>query len=101
MSVYLINYHLRKQRDETNLQERIRSLGTCHRVFESSWVIASDKSTTQIRDELARFIDRDGRLLVTRLQGEAAWRRLEVELSLWLKIQLNSRIGQRAPGEQG
>jgi hypothetical protein len=93
MSVYLINYDLRKQRDKNSLQEQIRRYGICHQVFDSSWVIASDKSITQIRDELAKYINRHDRLLVARLHGEAAWRRLEVELSLWLKIQLNSRIG--------
>jgi CRISPR/Cas system-associated endoribonuclease Cas2 len=92
MSVYLISYDIGKHRDRNKLLERLQSHGTCCPVFDSSWLIATDQSTTQIRNDLVKSIDRHDRLLVTRLQGEAAWRNLGYELSQWLKNQLTPRI---------
>src|SRR5690606_40841262 len=47
--------------------------------LESCWIIASDQSAQQIRDDLASVMDADDGLLVTRLQNEAAWRMLDYE----------------------
>ncbi len=92
MKVYQISYDLRKQRDHSALQSRIQSYKTLSHTLESSWIIASEQSAVQIRDYLAKAIHREDRLIVTRLQGEAAWKNLGDELSQWLKNQLTPRI---------
>jgi len=92
MNVYLVSYDIEKQSDRNKLLERIRSYGACCSVFDSSWLMTTDQNTAQIRNDLVKSINRHDRLLVTRLQGEAAWRNLENELSQWLKNQLTPRI---------
>jgi len=90
MKVYQISYDLRKQRDYDPLYERIKAYGNWCHPLESTWVITTTQSAAQIRDYLAGVMDQDDGLLVTRLQGEAAWRNLDDKVSSWLKDQLNS-----------
>jgi hypothetical protein len=90
MKVYQISYDLRKQRNYEALYELIRSYGGYCHALGSSWLITTQQSATQVRDYLSQALDQDDRLLVTRLQGEAAWIGLEDELSHWLKEQLNT-----------
>lgn len=88
MSVYQINYDLRKQRDYSSLIERIKSYGTWCHPLESVWIIVTDQTAVQVRDNLRAVMDADDGLLVTRLQGEAAWYGLSNEISQWLKDNL-------------
>lgn len=92
MKVYQICYDLRKQRDYISLKEAIKSYENWAHPLESCWVIATEQSAVQIRDHLATVMDRDDGLLITRLQGEAAWRMLNFdyanEVTNWLKEQL-------------
>lgn len=90
MKVYQICYDLRKQRNYDALYERIKKLGSWCHALESSWMVATALSSAQIRDDLKLALDRDDGLLVTRLQGEAAWYGLSDEISRWLKDQLNT-----------
>jgi len=90
MKVYQISYDLRKQRNYDALYERIRSYGAYCRPLESSWVIATQQSAAQIHDYLKQALDQDDGLLVTRLQGAAAWSGINSKVSDWLKQQLNS-----------
>ena len=88
MKVYQVSYDLRKQRNYDALYERIKSYGSWCHALESSWVIVTTQSASQIRDYLKGAMDQDDGLLVTRLQGEAAWYGLDGERSNWLKQQL-------------
>ncbi|ACZ75291.1 putative SinR-like protein [Dickeya parazeae Ech586] len=88
MSVYQINYDLRKQRDYSPLIERIKSYGYWCHPLESAWIIVTDQTAVQVRDNLKAVMDSDDGLLVTRLQGEAAWYGLSNEISQWLKDNL-------------
>lgn len=88
MGLYQITYDLRKQRDYQSLHARIKAYGTWCRALESTWVISASQSAAQVRDNLLAVMDRDDGLLVTRLQGEAAWYGVPTEVSNWLKNQL-------------
>lgn len=94
MKVYQINYDLRKQRNYDELYKKIKSYGNWCHPLESCWIVVSDKTAVEIRDDLATTMDGDDGLLVTRLQYEAAWRRVNAdhnsEMSNWLK----TNIGQ-------
>lgn len=85
MAVYQIGYDLRKQRNYDALYERIKRYGDWCHALESSWVIVTNQSASDIRDNLLQVLDRDDGLLVTRLQGEAAWYGLGDDVSAWLK----------------
>ncbi|MCS3608472.1 hypothetical protein [Erwinia rhapontici] len=88
MSVYQINYDLRKQKDYSSLIERIQSYGTWCHPLESVWIIVTNQTATQVRDYLATVMDNDDGILVTRLQGEAAWYGLSNEVSQWIQSNL-------------
>lgn len=92
MKVYQINYDLRNQRNYQDLITKIKSYGIWAKPLESCWLIATEQSASQIRDTLASVMDNDDGLLVTRLQGEAAWRSLDYDtdstMTNWLKEQL-------------
>lgn len=87
MRLYQISYDLRKQRDYPSLYERIKAYGTWCHAMESSWLIVTDQTAVQVRDNLLASIDDDDGLLVTRLQGEGAWSGLSIEITRWLKNQ--------------
>ncbi len=88
MKVNQINYDLRNQRNYQDLIAKIKSYGTWAKPLESCWLIVTEQSASQIRDSLSSVMDNDDGLLVTRLQGEAAWRNLSSDLSSWLKEKL-------------
>lgn len=90
MKVYQVNYDLRKQRNYEPLYERIQGYGTYCHALESTWVIASNQTAAQIRDYLSQVMDADDGLLVTRLQGDAAWKGLGQKITDWLKQQLGT-----------
>ncbi|MBH8612580.1 hypothetical protein I4N56_017895 [Pseudomonas mohnii] len=87
MKLYQISYDLRKQRDYPSLYERIKAYGTWCHALESSWIIVTDQTSVQVRDNLQTALDWDDGLLVTRLQGEGAWVGLSDEITQWLKNQ--------------
>lgn len=89
MKVYQVNYDLRKQRNYDALYERIKKYDNWCHPLESTWVIVTNQSAVQIRDNLIQAMDRDDGLLVTRLSGEAAWYGLSDQVSAWLRPQLD------------
>ena len=87
MKLYQITYDLRKQRDYQSLHQRIKAYGTWCRPLESTWIVPTNQSAVQVRDNLFAVMDADDGLLVTRLQGDAAWYGLAVEEAKWLQSQ--------------
>ena len=92
MSVYQINYDLRKQRDYQSLYERIKAYHSWCRPLESCWIISTTQSAQQVRDNLRAVMDEDDGLLVTRLSGEAAWYGLDDRVSRYLKNMLKRKV---------
>lgn len=88
MKVYQIDYDLRKHRNYNELYARIKSYGVWCHALESTWLIATNQSAVQVRDHLMRAMDSDDRLLVTQLQGEAAWKGLDPQIVGWLRLKL-------------
>ncbi|MGP9632081.1 hypothetical protein ACT3R7_03335 [Halomonas sp. AOP43-A1-21] len=71
MKVYQIDYDLRNERNYAALYDRIRTYQHC-RPLESTWIISTQQTAVQVRDNLKGAIDADDGLLVTSLTGEAA-----------------------------
>ena len=89
MKSYLIGYDLNKTgQDYETLIEQIKKLGTWWHCLDSTWIIKSDLTATQIRDNLQSYIDSNDELLVAKLSGEAAWIGFGDECSNWLKNNL-------------
>jgi len=89
--LYQIDYDLRKPgRNYDSLIPAIKEIGTswCH-PLKSTWVIDTDYlSASQIAEKLHQHIDANDGLLVTRLQGEAAWYSIDPTVSAWLQGRL-------------
>jgi len=85
MAVYQIDYDLRNKGSYQALYERLRSYQVWCRPLESTWVIATQESATQVRDYLLGVMDQDDGILVTRLRSEAAWHGIDAEVGSYLK----------------
>jgi hypothetical protein len=89
MNSYLITYDLLSPgQDYTDLFEAIKKLGSWSHCLESIWIVKSNISSSEIRDKLNNNIDSNDKLLVVKLNGEAAWINLGKQCNEWLKNNL-------------
>lgn len=89
MKSHLITYDLVKPgRDYEELFKAIKAFGAWCHPLESNWVIKSDLTTAQIRDRITPHMDKNDKLFVAQLSGEAAWIGLDTVVSDWLKANL-------------
>lgn len=90
MKAYLIGYDLNKSgQDYTSLIEEIKKYETWWHHLDSTWIVITESSATNIRDHLKSFIDQNDELLVVKLSGEAAWIGFNDKGSKWLKDNLS------------
>jgi len=89
MATYIIDYDLnRPGQNYTELFEAIKALGPWWHCLDSTWIVKSNLTAVQIRDAVSSRIDRNDRLLVAELSGQAAWVGFNDECSSWLKNNL-------------
>ncbi|WP_228449955.1 hypothetical protein [Streptomyces alkaliterrae] len=82
----MVGYDLnRPGQDYSRLIEAIEAYGTWWHSLDSTWIIKTPKSVTQVRDELRRHIDSSDELFVAELTGHAAWSGFDQTSSEWLK----------------
>lgn len=87
MKTYIVGYDLNKPRqndDYKKLFEAIKGYPNWWHYLDSTWIIKTDRTSAEIRDDLKRFIDNGDELLVARLAGEAAWQGFSNEAGQWL-----------------
>lgn len=79
MACYIIGCSLNAPgRDYADLVEAIERAGSAAwPCLESTWIINSAKTASQIRDELKAYLDPCDELIVAELAGTAAWRGLK------------------------
>jgi len=89
MPSYLINYDLRKPgQNYDGLYEAIKSYPSWAHPLESFWVVVSETASTQIRDNLAKHLDKNDGLIVVKSANSGAWQGLSKDLTDWLKKNL-------------
>jgi len=89
MKTYVVGYDLNKPgQNYTKLIERLQSYPNWWHYLDSTWVIKTDWTTMQLRDDLLPYIDKNDELLVVRLEGEGAWYGFEDKASVWLRDNL-------------
>ena len=78
MACYLIGCSLKAPgRDYIELIEAIEHVGTgAWPCLDAIWVVNSDKTPSQIRDELKLHLEPSDELIVVEITGNAAWRGL-------------------------
>ncbi|MGH3639639.1 MAG: hypothetical protein ACRDUX_11510 [Mycobacterium sp.] len=88
-NVYMITYDLRRpNQDYKGLYEALRNFaGWCHGV-DSTWFVSTQLNAEQIRSYLQPHLDRDDRLIVTRVGRDGAWQGLQADAGQWLQNNL-------------
>ncbi len=69
------------------LIDAIKTYNWC-KIAKSAWIITSTKSSVDIRDHLKAKIDKNDKLFVGQLTGNAAWYGESNDVSQWLKDNL-------------
>lgn len=93
MKVYLISYDLGIPETSADYQRviaYIKSYGTWAKPLYSVWFVVTDKTSTQVRDELTQLVDNNDKLLVievTNTGGWATWK-LSREVTDWMQGKL-------------
>lgn len=87
MPTKLIAYDLnRPGQDYGSLIDAIKALGAWWHHLDSTWLVKTTLSATQLRDHLAGYLDTDDELLVVDVTGDArAWRGFPTSGATWLK----------------
>lgn len=86
MNTYMIGYDLHKpSQDYPKLEKAIKKFGWWWHHLDSTWIIKSDMSASEVYDFLSHFMDGNDALLVAALTGEAAWFGFNKPGSDWLK----------------
>lgn len=87
MTIHLIGYALPRanERDDAGLVEAIKAVGTeWWHGFESTWLVSTTKTTTQIRDELAPHLRPNDSLIVVACAAAVAWSGFADTKAYWL-----------------
>jgi len=76
MAIYMIGYDLHPVKGENydRLFAALEAMGTGYwDCLDSTWLITTEKTPAQIRDEIKQYLKDDDRLLVMRYGDGAAW----------------------------
>jgi hypothetical protein len=86
MRTLLVGYDLNKPgKDYAPLIARLRELGTWWHHLDSTWLVRTNLSVVEIRDNLRKLMDSSDELLVIDVTGDAAaWAGIKKSGSDWL-----------------
>jgi hypothetical protein len=89
VATYMVGYDLNKPlQNYTELITAIKAYDTWWHHLDSTWIIKTDETAAQIRDNLTKHIDANDELLVAKIGAPAAWRGFNEKGSQWLKDNL-------------
>ena len=91
MAIYMIGYDLQssKEEDYENLFTALEGIGSGYwDCLDSTWLVITEKTATQIKDELKQHLKDGDRLLVMRYGEGAAWLGFKDECQTWLEDKL-------------
>lgn len=85
---YVVTYDLCEPgQNYEGLIEAIKTYNWC-KIAKSAWIITSIKSSVDIRDHLEAKIDKNDKLFVGQLSGNAAWYGESSDVSQWIQDNL-------------
>lgn len=89
MATYMIGYDLNKPlQNYEGLISAIKTYGTWWHHLDSTWLIVTDDTATQVRNKLKPYLDANDELLVATVSAPAAWTGFNDKGSEWLKNNL-------------
>ncbi|SEG42433.1 hypothetical protein SAMN05421819_2857 [Bryocella elongata] len=85
MAVYVIGYDLDKPgQDYSSLIAEIKGLGSWWHCLDSTWIINTQLTATEVRDALKAKMDANDKLLVAAVGAPGAWSGFDKNCSDWL-----------------
>ena len=91
MAIYMIGYDLHPS-EEANYDRLFAALETMGSGYwdclNSTWLVITEKTPTEIRDGLKQYLKDDDRLLVMRYGEGAVWFGFKDECQTWLEDKL-------------
>jgi hypothetical protein len=85
MAIYMVGYDLNKPaQNYADLIAAIKTYGTWWHHLDSTWIIETEQTAVQVRDNLAQHIDSNDELLVATIGAPAAWTGFNEKGSSWL-----------------
>lgn len=87
MTTYIISYDMAQDGDYNNLITAIKAYKIWAHITESTWAVTSDKSATEIRDDLGKYLPKGSKIFVIKSGAVAAWRNV-ICSNEWLKKNL-------------
>ena len=94
MATFIISYDINKEGTgyaaaNKRLTDRIKeAFPTYWHHLDSTWIVVTDLTAAQIRDDLMRYIDPNDEVLVVKSGGVGAWVGIKQSGSDWLKRHL-------------
>ena len=89
MTAYLISFDLNNPgQNYDDIDNAIKAYGTWCKIVTTTYVIVSEKSAKEIRDDLQKHIDSNDKLFVLKSGVEAAWTGFKQSTTDWLKKHL-------------
>lgn len=84
-NLYLVCYDLNSPgQDYSELHDEIKSYGTWWHHLDSTWIIKTTKSASEIRNHLGNYIDSNDELLIVKFGNSWAGRGLSKKAYDWL-----------------
>jgi hypothetical protein len=91
MAIYIIGYdlHPSEGEDYDKLFAALETVGSGYwDCLDSTWLVTTEKTPIQIRDELKPYLKDDDRLLIMRYGEDATWLGFKDECLTWLEDNL-------------
>ena len=89
MSTMLVGYDLKEGEDYSDLIKKLKDFGGWWHHLDSTWLITTDLSPVQVRDQLKPLLKRTDKLLVINVSGDAAaWHGFNDQGAKWIKDNL-------------
>lgn len=86
MAAYIISFEISDHTKIESFKTVLQSFGFYCPLNKTAWVIISDKTAKDIRDQLGNYIDSNDKLFVIRSGTEAAWKNsYGAQYDDWLK----------------
>lgn len=89
MTSYIVSYDLHAEGQNYEcLYKKLDAYSTRWHVQRSVWVIVTNETAKDIRNNLVSCLDSNDKLLVAKLSGEAAWHGYDQKIANWIKQNL-------------
>jgi len=90
MKTYVLSFDLNEDYDQSEIFETLNSLGELKQALSYTWFLRSDQTAKEIRDQLAKRMAPDERVVVMRSSSPAAWRNLMCD-NKWVLENLSNK----------